>query len=378
MNKKANKNKANSSKKKLIRTQSEINRTRIIVTVVLLAIAALVYFFIDSSRYVATVDGHRISKVEYNYFLQQQMAATENEEGLSTQEAKDTFWSTPADGQDPYETAKREALNNTKSFMIQYIKAQESGLMVTPEIENEVASLLANYQGSLTDKQFEEQYRIKKEDLQALYEKFSLIEDYSSKYIGEEFTAPEFTDQEIRAEYEDNRPSYDKVDLTYVTFYKFDEEGAPISEEESAIKLVKADEVLAKILKGENMDKLVEEYSEENIQENQASSPSRTMGKATVSLNQNSSYEYNMDRELIQWAFDNKIDDVKIIETDYFIYVARIDGRTDLEDVKETVKAAMTYMAGDEFYTKALDNWGLESKYNIIKNDRVYDSISYK
>lgn len=378
MNKKANKNKANSSKKKLIRTQSEINRTRIIVTVVLLAIAALVYFFIDSSRYVATVDGHRISKVEYNYFLQQQMAATENEEGLSTQEAKDTFWSTPADGQDPYETAKREALNNTKSFMIQYIKAQESGLMVTPEIENEVASLLANYQGSLTDKQFEEQYRIKKEDLQALYEKFSLIEDYSSKYIGEEFTAPEFTDQEIRAEYEDNRPSYDKVDLTYVTFYKFDEEGAPISEEESAIKLVKADEVLAKILKGENMDKLVEEYSEENIQENQASSPSRTMGKATVSLNQNSSYEYNMDGELIQWAFDNKIDDIKIIETDYFIYVARIDGRTDLEDVKETVKAAMTYMAGDEFYTKALDNWGLESKYNIIKNDRVYDSISYK
>ena len=38
-------------------------------------------------------------------FSDQQMVATENEEGLSTKDEKEDL--DPADGQDPYETAKR-------------------------------------------------------------------------------------------------------------------------------------------------------------------------------------------------------------------------------------------------------------------------------
>ena len=66
------------------------------------------------------------------------------------------------------------------------------------------------------------------------------------------------------------------------------------------------------------------------------------------------------------------------MESTYFIYVAKIEGRTDFDDVKTDVNDTMTSNASEEFYDDAIESWGLESRYNIIKNDRVYESISYK
>ena len=129
-----NKSKA-PKKKKLIRTEREKNITKIIVTAVFVLVAVIIYYLIDSGSYVAKVDGQRISKPVYQFFLQQQLTATETEEGLMTQEEKDKFWTTTADGQDPYEAAKREALNYSKEFMIQYIKAQEAGIKIDSDIK---------------------------------------------------------------------------------------------------------------------------------------------------------------------------------------------------------------------------------------------------
>ena len=75
------KKKNSSSKKNLIRTDAEKNRNKIIALIVVLLIAALVYFLIDSGSYIATIDGYRIPKSEFMFFLDQQMVATENEEG---------------------------------------------------------------------------------------------------------------------------------------------------------------------------------------------------------------------------------------------------------------------------------------------------------
>lgn len=376
MDKKVNKNKSNSSKKKLVRTHREINRIRIIVTVALLVIAALVYYFVDTSSYVATVGKYRISKAEYKFFLEQQLTATEAEEELTTKEEKEKFWTTPADGQDPYETAKREALNYSKEFMIQYIKAQEFGLKIDNAIKNQVSSLIASIKGDLTEKQFEQQYKIKSKDLQAIYEKFSLIENYKNQYLVKEFKAPEFTENEVKTTYEENRQAYDKVDLSYITFYKFNNTGATLTEEEIAEKMKTAEEAYEKILGGEDMEKVIAKYTEETVAETSNGSE-KTVGKATIAYSQDSMYQYYMDWDLIQWAFDNKAGDTKVIDTNYFIYVARIDGRTSFEDAKEVVKNTMSSMAGEEFYNKAIDDWGLESQYNIIKNDRVYDFIHY-
>ncbi len=373
------KKKTNSSKKNLIKTQSEITRKRIIAIIVLLLIAVLVYIFIDSGSFVATIDGYRISKSEYKFFLEQQMVATENEEGLSTQDAKEAFWTTPADGQDPYETAKREALNYSKEFMVQYIKALESGLNITTEIKEQSATRVKSIKSSLgiTDKQFEQQYKISSKDLQTLYEKIAVIDEYKKQFIDREFTVPEFTEEELKNNYEEFKLNYDKIDLSYITLYKFNNDGELITDEEAAEKMKTAEEALKKAQDGEDMAKLITQYTEEDASEAGAN-PSRQIGKATISYSQDASYEYFLDWSLIEWSFENKIGDIDIVESTYFIYVAKIDDRTDFGDVATNVKTTMSANAVERFYAEAIEGWGLESRYNVIKNDRVYDSISYK
>lgn len=379
MDKKDSINKAKASKKKkLIRTEREKNRIKIIVTVVIVLLAVLTYYFIDSGSYVATVDGRRISKSVYQFFLQQQLSATESEEGLTTQEEKDKFWTTIAEGQDPYETAKREALNYSKEFMIQYIKAQEMGLKIDSTIKEQVASMIASVKGQLTDRQFKETYKVTAAELQSIYEIYSVIENFKSRYLEEHFEAETYTDEQMEAEYNEDRKSYDNVDISYIILKKLSESSETLSEEEIAGKKEKAEEALSKIQKGEPIDDVIAEYTEVKDDPSETGTEQNDLGKGTITYSQTSMYQYYLELDALEWIFDHEPGDTGIIDGDYFIYVVKIEDRTTFDDVKDNVKSSMEYNAAQEFYNSALESWGLESKYNIIKNERVYDSISYR
>ena len=268
---------------------------------------------------MATVDKHRISKSLYQFFLQQQLSSTENEEGLTTQQEKDKFWTTVSDGQDPYETAKREALNYSKEFMIQYIKAKEMGLKIDSTIKEKTASMITSVKGELTDKQFKETYKTTVTDLQKIYEIFSVIENYKSKYLEEQFKPDAYTEEQIEAEYNENSKQYDMADISYVTLLNIDETGAEISEEEIADKKGKAEEVLSKIQQGESMDKLIAEYTEEIVPPSETESEPKVPGKASITYSQNAMYQYYLEWEVLEWVFTNRPGDYKIIEGSYFI-----------------------------------------------------------
>ncbi len=379
MDKKDSINKAKASKKKkLIRTEREKNRIKIIVTVVIVLLAVLTYYFIDSGSYVATVDGRRISKSVYQFFLQQQLSATESEEGLTTQEEKDKFWTTIAEGQDPYETAKREALNYSKEFMIQYIKAQEMGLKIDSTIKEQVASMIASVKGQLTDRQFKETYKVTAAELQSIYEIYSVIENFKSRYLEEHFEAETYTDEQMEAEYNEDRKSYDNVDISYIILKKLSESSETLSEEEIAGKKEKAEEALSKIQQGEPIDDVIAEYTEVKDDPSETGTEQNDLGKGTITYSQTSMYQYYLELDALEWIFDHEPGDTGIIDGDYFIYVVKIEDRTTFDDVRDNVKSSMEYNAAQEFYNSALESWGLESKYNIIKNERVYDSISYR
>jgi len=379
MDKKDSINKAKASKKKkLIRTEREKNRIKIIVTVVIVLLAVLTYYFIDSGSYVATVDGRRISKSVYQFFLQQQLSATESEEGLTTQEEKDKFWTTIAEGQDPYETAKREALNYSKEFMIQYIKAQEMGLKIDSTIKEQVASMIASVKGQLTDRQFKETYKVTAAELQSIYEIYSVIENFKSRYLEEHFEAETYTDEQMEAEYNEDRKSYDNVDISYIILKKLSESSETLSEEEIAGKKEKAEEALSKIQQGEPIDDVIAEYTEVKDDPSETGTEQNDLGKGTITYSQTSMYQYYLELDALEWIFDHEPGDTGIIDGDYFIYVVKIEDRTTFDDVKDNVKSSMEYNAAQDFYNSALESWGLESKYNIIKNERVYDSISYR
>ena len=364
-------------KKKLIKTEREKRITRIIVTIVIVLLAIGVYYFIDSGSYVATVNGQRILKPVYQFFLQQQLSATEYEEGLTTQEEKDKFWTTIADGQDPYETAKREALNYSKEFMIQYIKAQEMGLKVDAATKQQVASLIDSIRSQLTDKQFKETYKVTVSELQSIYEIFNVIDKFKSRYIEENFEVEDYTEEQVKAEYNEDPKLYDSADISYIILYKTNENGESLSDAEIAEKKEKASEALSKIKQGEPIDKIIAEYTEEKSASSETGNGQESLGKASIRYSQNSMFQYYLEWNVLEWVFDNKPGDVDIVEGDYSIYVVKIEDKTAFEDVKDEVRGVMEYNASQEFYNNALESWGLEFKYNIIKNERVYDAISY-
>lgn len=365
MDKKTSKNKSGTSKKKLIRTRREIIRDRIIAVIIIIAVIATTYFIIDSGTYVATVDGHRISKSEYLFFLNQQISVTENSEGLTTNDEKKEFWTTPSDGQDPFKAAKNKALDFAKEFTIQYLKAKEAGFKIDSDIKSQAASMINTLKGQMTEQQFRDYYYIGSRELQSIYEKSALIDKFKNKYLADEYRAKEYTEDEIKAEYENNKNAYDKVDLSYVTFFKFNDEGAFLTEQEIEAKKKTAEEALEKIKQGESIAKVITQYTEE-----EAASEDDVVGKETISYN-----EYS---DLIKWAFESEIGAVDIIDTDYVIYVAQVDGRTGYDDVKDNVKSGLESKERENFYESALESWELEPRYNIIMNNRVYDSINYK
>lgn len=379
MGKKAfiDRSKGTQPKKKLIRTKQESARLRIIITVIVLLAVSVTYYLIDSWSYVATVDGNRISKAEYSFFLSQQKAATEQKEGLSgkTDKEKEAFWTETKDGQNPWEEVKREALNSSKEYMMQLIKAKEMGLKVDSSIKSEVASLMKSTKGTMTTKQFNDYvsyaFHISPNQLSKISENMMLIDQFKKNYLEKEYTAKPVTDEDVKSYYGNDPKQFDKVDISYVTFAKTDENGKELSKEETDAKRKKAEEALGRIKKGENVDNIIKEYSENKTSE-ESSSDSPT-GKATLSYSQGT-----MVQGLTDWVFANKPGDAGIVDTDYAIYVVRIDGRTDFEDAKTSVKAYMEDEAKQKFYDGALQEWSLEPRYNIIKNDKVYDSISYQ
>jgi foldase protein PrsA len=375
MNKTPPKGRANGSapKKKLIRTRRETTIIKISVTIATILIIAVVYLFIDSRSYVAKVDQNRISKAEYSFFLTRQLADTEYREGLITQEEKDKFWTTPVDGQIPWETAKREALNMSKDYMIQLIKAHEAGMKVNSEIMNEVSSAMTSLKGQATDKQFydfiKSNYRVTPNELGEIYGNIILIDRFKESYIEKNFNAEPLTDEDLRVRYDQKPELFDRVDIRYISFYKFDEENNTLPQEQIDAKTEKAEEALEKIKQGEDIDKVIAQYTEDKFSENV---PEDQMGKATLTY-----IEGKNTQKLIDWVFSRKPGDYGIVEDDYIIYVVKIEDRTSFDDVKDIIKTTMETEAKEKFFEEALQSWRLEPQYNIITNGIVYESISY-
>lgn len=372
MDKKELKSKQNEPKKNLIRTQRESNQIKIIVTIVILLVAAITYYLIDSGSYAATIDGNRISKAEYQFFLSQQKTAAEQKQGLfnKTDAEKEAFWLT-AEGQNLWETAKSESLNASKDYMIQIIKAKETGLKVDSAIKSEVAGLLESTKSTMTDKQFAEYvkmvFKITPNQLSKISENLMLIDKFKASYLKKQYTAAAITDEDVKAYYDKDSKKFDTVDIRYIYLSKLDKDQKELPQEQLDAKKKTAEEALSKIKQGGDIDKVITEYTEEEVTDTSSTKPK---GSASIT--------YSEGSELVEWIFANKPNDSGIVEMESDIFVVKIEKRSSFEDSKSKVKSTMENEEEEKFYDDALHNWSLEAKYNIIKNDRVYDSISYK
>jgi foldase protein PrsA len=358
-------------KKKLIRTQSESKRLRYIITIAVILIIAIVYYFVDSRSYLATVAGNRITTYEYKFLLTQQVRSTEEDEGISdkTADEKTAYWTKTEGGQNPWETAKNDSLNAAKEYMIQLIKAREMGLSVDNNIRSEVNSFLTSYQADASDQTFASWIKtytgVTVDQYRKILENAKLIEKFRTAYITQNYKADTVTEDDLKAVYESDRKLFDQVDLRYVRLAKTDDSLVALSEEEVTKKRATAQEALGKLRSGETIDNVIKAYSEDKPSEED---PDEPVGAATIAYNTT----YN-DQDIVEFAFNNNVGEAEVLETDYDIFVIFIADRTSFEDVKSTVS---DYHKLD-FYTKALNSWKVDTKYNITVNDGVYDAIKY-
>jgi len=358
-------------KKKLIRTQSESKRLRYIITIAVILIVAIVYYFVDSRSYLATVAGHRITPYEYKFLLTQQVRSTEEDEGISdkTADEKTAYWTKTEGGQNPWETAKNDSLNAAKEYMIQLIKAREMGLSVDNNIRSEVNSFLTSYQADASDQTFASWIKtytgVTVDQYRKILENAMLIEKFKTAYITQNYKGDTVTEDDLKAVYESDRKLFDQVDLRYVRLAKTDDSLVALSEEEVTKKRATAQEALGKLRSGETIDNVIKAYSEDKPSEE---NPDQKVGAATITYD--TTY---YDQNIVDFAFKNDIGEAEVLETEYDIFVILIADRTSFADVKSTVS---DYHKLD-FYTKALNSWKVDTKYNITVNDGVYDAIKY-
>ena len=376
MDNKGHYDKQSPPKKSLIRTKKETKRLRTIVTLIVLVVFALAYYLIDSGSYVATVDRNRISKYEYQFYLSQQKSATEQNEGIyyKSNEEKEAFWLETADGQNPWQEAKSAALDASKDYMIQITKARKAGLSVDADIKSQVSASIESTKQSMgftSDKQFADYikifFEITPDQLRKISENLMLIDKFQSFYLSEEYKPEPVTEDAVKAYYDEDPKLFDLVDIRYVYLSNTDEEGKVLSQEQQDLKQKKAEEALEKIKQGEDIDKVITDYTDE---EKNTSTEDYPLGSGSIS--------YIEGNELSEWTFSNNPGDSNIIETESGIYVVKIEERTDFGDAKVSIKSIIENQARVSFYNEALKEWNMDKKYNIIKNERVYDSFSYK
>ncbi len=366
-------------KKKLIRTKRETMIIRVATVLIIFVIAFLAWYMIDSRSYVASVAGYRIKKFEYEFFLRQQVLKSEDDWGISgkSDEEKEQYWLKTEGGQNPWEAAKNETLNTSKKYMIQLIKAKEMGITVDSSVKSEVNQTLLIYQQqlNLSDSDFalwvKQSTGVTLDQYRRILENTKVNDKFRSEYLKQNYKPAGITEDEIKAEYESNPKLYDSADISYIWLSKYDETGTTLSQEEIDAKMDMAGTILEKIRNGEDMDKLIETYTEEDTDDSDI-----PPGKLTVNSSAYLQFPYFGD--LFDFALEGKVGDSDIVDTDMGIFIVRIDDHTELDDVRGSVKSYLETSRESEWYNSELEKWSSETRFNIIKNDAVYDSITYE
>lgn len=321
------------------------------VLAIALAVAGVLYYN-DSRSYVAKVGGEKITVGEYNFFLasiKNQMEQTVTQQGVDTK----TFWDSKIEGKDAKEVAKTRALDEAQRYKIQYMKAKEAGLKLEAaditQINSNIDSQVKQYGKTEIENQLKQVYGITLNQYKTIIMDLNLV----SKYTNQEEQKIQVTDADYQAEYK-NLENADKVTVRHVLLSTVDSQNQPLPQDKIDAAKKTADDVLAKLKAGGNMKDLAAQYSQDPGSKDSA-------GQYTITKGQ-------MVKEFEDWAFSAKPGDVGIVKSTYGYHVMQ---KPKFEDLKESMKSDISYNK----YISNIDELKKDPKYDIKKNQKVYDSI---
>ncbi len=274
-----------------MKSKVEGNRLPIFVKYGLIALAiiavitiGLVIYFNVTGGYVAKVNGQKIKKGEFAYYLEvQKLSMYRSALEVDPMISEETFWATKINNEDAIEVAKQKALDSIKNIMVQYAKAKEAGISLTneeiklldAEIQTNVIDIMDPYNNGeagkgnkvRANKEMLRKFNFSISDMRA-----SQIRNYTvQKYQLEEINKISESEADIDTYYKSN-PEWYAEDLQYRhggeeavwarhILILAEEDTATEEEIEEARK--KAGEVIERLNAGEDFVTLVKELSED-------------------------------------------------------------------------------------------------------------------
>lgn len=354
---------------KLAKGKSSTTIVVVIVVAVLLAAIAGWYFFIlkgdtvkERTMVEISKDGKKvaeISDVEYNYKLINIMQQFQQAYGITDQTQVQQFWTTPVEGVTQLDQVKNFALEQMKFEKVEYLKAIENGTKLSSQEKQDLENSFDSVK-----KQFEDAGEDLEEYLNgALGISFKMYKEYAeqgeiaSKFSNLQINNVLVTDTEIQEYYDANIDKYFSVKVRHILIINTDAEGNKLEGDALQEKKDLADEVLAKINAGEDMDALVDEYSED---------PGAAENYGYYDVTEDASYL----PEFKTWALESQVGDTAIVETDAGYHIMKTYTVSTFEDVKLQVKKNIQ----TNKYAEVIQGW--LDEYTIEVFDAVYEEVN--
>ncbi|MDR0405875.1 MAG: peptidylprolyl isomerase [Clostridiales bacterium] len=332
------------------------------VSVVLVCILSLALISCSSSKNasIALVNGEKITKEEFSYFLTSVKAQIESEQGNGSPAAlAEDFWETvEIDGQKVIETAKEKALEEVVKVKVARQKAVEAGVKITSaqreDINNRIGKLIASYG---------------KDGVDAYLGQYGLNQTLFEKQLEDSFYRQNLTEQLTESVSEtDAKAFFDSkvARVKHILIMTVDQQTQePLPAETVEAAKIKADEILEKAKSGDDFDALVAEYSEDPG--SQAMPDGYYLGKG-FALGQQGGMVPAFETASLELAVGAVSD---IVETNYGYHIikryenAQSEYDANADEVLQRAKNA-------EFDT-LLDGWKNDAK--IEKNEKEYNAV---
>lgn len=344
--------------------------------IVLVSIIAGVSYY--SGTFVAKVGKEKVTIPEYKFMLLQEK---QNMLEIAGNPDEASFWDTTiTGGEKAIDIAKRKALENIRDLKIVLDKAKDENVQLGEDqaayVKQLIESIMTQYNNNkaMASAAVENAYGVNLEEFEEIYKQYMLRAAYiQSKTDSMDSTLEELDD--YYAKYPDAfKDSMFRVNgqealwASHVLILNTDmETGEKFSETKVEEARNKALEVYEKAKDGDDFTALVEEFSED-----------------TGSLDMDGAYVFGrgyMDPAFEAAAFALEPGDVsEIVESSYGFHIIKLiekfeEGEPVSLECAKTYPEFMENAVSQAKFLEMMEQWREDSKYKIVKNEKVYNSI---
>ena len=269
-------------------------------------------------------------EVRSNYFGDVDLDSMTTQEKLDYFQKRDNFWDLEIDGKKPLDIAEEQVLKELRANAYYKKECERNGFSLTEEEKLSVQVFFEQYSNlqidtENPDKTYFEEFGVTRSQ----FFDYQYDQTLFGKYYDSRSSEQKVSEEEIEKFFDENRELYAK-NTVYTVFLSYkDKEGKDISDEEKSRKKALAEEIKGKMTAGEDVAKLIEQYSEaEGIKENN--------GKYIVESS--SAVKDLFGIEYTKLVLNSKKDDIGISESDKGLCIVKCIEVGGLDESTEDIK----------------------------------------